>query len=147
MAFGEPKGEVLVVAEPVLKYDGGIDMVIDLSGEVYRADWPACEIYPCCSDSFEQFLEMAEKYLSIYREGKAKELEMREREFCSSIQKIDPGALMTMKRFYLSSPERTAGKFAGISSKARRKTFSSFHRPGPGTIIFRTKRKLPSHPA
>lgn len=56
-------------------------------------DRPACEIYPCCSDSFEQFLEMAEKYLSIYREGKAEELEMREREFHSSIQKIDTGAL------------------------------------------------------
>ena len=57
--------EVLVVAEEIPKYNGSICLVVDLDGKVYRAISPVYEIYQYCSNSFEQFLRISNKYLSI----------------------------------------------------------------------------------
>ena len=84
--------EVLVVAEEMPKYNGSICLVVDLDGKVYRAISPVYEIYQYCSNSFEQFLRISNKYLSIYQECD-KSCEQREKAFRNYIQKIDPTAL------------------------------------------------------
>ena len=85
--------EVLVVAEEIPKYNGSICLVVDLDGKVYRAISPVYEIYQYCSNSFEQFLRISNKYLSIYQERDIKSCEQREKAFRNYIQKIDPTAL------------------------------------------------------
>ena len=85
--------EVLVVAEEIPKYNGSICLVVDLEGKVYRAILPMYEIYQYCSNSFEQFLRISSKYLSIYHECDMKSFEQREKAFRNYIQKIDPTAL------------------------------------------------------
>ena len=85
--------EVLVVAEEIPKYNGSICLVVDLDGKVYRAILPKYEIYQYCSNSFEQFLLISNKYLSIYQERDIKSCEQREKAFRNYIQKIDPTAL------------------------------------------------------
>ena len=84
--------EVLVVAEEIPKYNGSICLVVDLDGKVYRAISPVYEIYQYCSNSFEQFLRISNKYLSIYQECD-KSCEQREKAIRNYIQKIDPTAL------------------------------------------------------
>ena len=85
--------EVLVVAEEIPKYNGSICLVVDLDGKVYRAILPKYEIYQYCSNSFEQFLRISNKYLNIYQECDIKSCEQREKAFRDYIQKIDPTAL------------------------------------------------------
>lgn len=85
--------EVLVVAEEIPKYNGSICLVVDLDGKVYRAILPKYEIYQYCSNSFELFLSISKKYLSIYQECDIKSCEQREKAFRNYIQKIDPTAL------------------------------------------------------
>ena len=85
--------EVLVVAEEIPKYNGSICLVVDLDGKVYRAISPVYEIYQYCSNSFEQFLRISNKYLNIYQECDIKSCEQREKAFRDYIQKIDPTAL------------------------------------------------------
>jgi len=84
--------EVLVVAEETPKYNGSICLVVDLSGKVYRATVPKYEVYQYCSNSFEQFLLIASKYLSIYRECNMNCSEQREQKFRSYVRQIDPTA-------------------------------------------------------
>lgn len=85
--------KVLVVAEEIPKYNGSICLVVDLDGKVYRAILPTYEIYQYCSNSFEQFLRISNKYLNIYQECDIKSCEQREKAFRDYIQKIDPTAL------------------------------------------------------
>ena len=85
--------EILVVAEEVPKYNGSICLVVDLDGKVYRAILPIYKIYQYCSNSFEQFLLICTKYLSMYHECDIKSSEQRERSFRNYTHKIDPTAL------------------------------------------------------
>ena len=59
------KREVLVVAETMSQHENSICLVVDLRGRVYRAKRPTYEIYQYCANSFEQFLLITERYLSI----------------------------------------------------------------------------------
>lgn len=85
--------EILVVAEEVPKYNGSIYLAVDLDGKVYRAILPMYKIYQYCSNSFEQFLLICTKYLSMYHECDIKSSEQREKSFRNYTQKIDPTAL------------------------------------------------------
>ena len=85
--------EILVVAEEVPTYSGSICLVVDLDGKVYRAILPIYKIYQYCSNSFEQFLLICTKYLSMYHECDIKSSEQRERSFRNYTHKIDPTAL------------------------------------------------------
>lgn len=85
--------EILVVAEEIPKYNGSVCLVIDLEGKVHRAISPTYEIYQYCSNSFEQFLLIGSRYLSIYRKCDVKNNEQREKSFRNYIQKIDTTAL------------------------------------------------------
>ena len=93
--------EVLVVAEEIPKYNGSICLVVDLDGKVYRAILPKYEIYQYCSNSFEQFLRISNKYLSIYQERDIKSCEQREKAFRNYIQKIDPTALADEQNMWI----------------------------------------------
>ena len=74
------KREILVIAETIPRNENSICLVVDLRGRVYRAKRPAYEIYQYCANSFEQFLLIAERYLSIYREGRIEDCEKCEKE-------------------------------------------------------------------
>ena len=87
------KREVLVVAETTPQHENSICLVIDLGGKVYRAKRPTYEIYQYCANSFEQFLLITERYLSIYREGRLEDREKCEKEFRDYIQTVDSTAL------------------------------------------------------